>query len=80
MFSTETFIGLFGVLLLFVSFFLVHQKHTKWLSFEYNTLNFVGSGILVWYAFFINDIVFLTINAVWTLTAAVFLVNGTPVA
>lgn len=72
----ETVIGLFGVLLLFGAFLLVHRKHTKWLSLEYNALSLAGSVILTWYAWFINDIVFLTINAVWVLTAAYFLAKN----
>ncbi|MFH0955120.1 MAG: hypothetical protein V1777_03370 [Candidatus Micrarchaeota archaeon] len=69
----QVVIGLFGISLLFVAFLLVHRKHAKWLSFEYNGLNFAGSGILAWYALQINDIVFLTINAIWTLVSAYFL-------
>ena len=69
----ETYIGFFGVLLLFGAFLLVHRRHTKWLSLEYNAISLAGSAILVWYSYHINDIVFLTINAVWVLMAAYFL-------
>ena len=69
----EMLFGLFGVLLLFGAFLLVHRKHTKWLSLEYNSLCLVGSAILAWYSWHINDIVFLTVNAIWVLVSMYFL-------
>ncbi len=75
MIDSQTLIGLFGVLLLFGAFLLVHRKHTKWLSLEYNGLHVVGSAVLLWYSLQINDIVFLTINAIWVLVSAYFLIT-----
>lgn len=72
--NANQIIGLIGFVLLFVSFLLNHTKVFKRHTLEYNGLNFLGAGILAWYSFQINDLVFLIVNAVWCVVALYFIV------
>jgi len=54
---------------------LNHGKHKKRFTFTYNSLNFIGSIILVYYAYTINSIVFIILNITWAAIALYFIVQ-----
>lgn len=58
--------GIIGVIFILIAFLLdefntpVNQD-----SESYQILNLIGSGFLVYYAYILNSIPFITLNAVW---------------
>ena len=60
-------VGAFGAGIVLVAFLLELFEHVspenQWFLFA----NAVGSAFLLWYAWLLNNVVFMTINAVWLL-------------
>lgn len=61
------YLGIIGMLLLLVSFFievfkLLHREHAVYL-----VLNLFGASIMTYYAYLINSWPFLLLNAAWAL-------------
>ncbi len=64
-----TFIGISGASIILV-FFLLNQFHKiDRDSIWYDIGNFIGSGLLVIYAYLISSIPFLILNAVWAIAS-----------
>lgn len=75
MFAISDVIGAIGLGLLIFAFILNHGKHKKRFTFTYNGLNFIGSLMLVYYAYTINSIVFIILNITWAFFALYFIVK-----
>lgn len=75
MFEISEIIGIVGLGLLIFAFILNHGKHKKRFTFTYNGLNFIGSLMLVYYAYTINSIVFIILNITWAFFALYFIVK-----
>ncbi len=68
-YSMVVFIGTSGAFIILV-FFLLNQFHKiDRDSIWYDLGNFIGSGLLVVYAYLISSIPFLVLNAVWALVS-----------
>jgi len=64
-------IGIIGVLFILVAFILDEfVKKFNQDTIQYNVLNIIGAGFLIWYALFLNSWPFMILNAVWLLVAA----------
>ncbi|MEK6959092.1 MAG: hypothetical protein AABW59_03555 [archaeon] len=63
-------IGLGGMAIILVAFMM--NEFGKWdaESFAYDMANLVGGLLLAFYAFYINSLPFLFLNAVWAIVAA----------
>ena len=73
MIGLNEIIGMVGLGLLLLAFVINHGKHKKRFSFTYNSLNFIGSLMLVYYAYTINAIVFIILNIIWAFIALYFI-------
>jgi len=62
-------IGTIGMLCLLIAFILNLLKKITQDSLAYNTLNIIGGGLLTYYAYVLNSIPFLILEAIWTLFA-----------
>jgi len=67
------FFGAVGLALLLIAFYLNASKKIKRATLAYNGMNLIGALILCIYAFMINSMVFLALNAFWTITALYFM-------
>ena len=68
-------IGTIGMLFLLIAFVLnLFNKFTQGTVF-YNILNIIGGGLLIYYAYALNSIPFLILEAVWTLFATYKLIT-----
>jgi len=70
-------LGTFGFILLLTAFFLNLSKKIVRNTFVYNGLNFVGSLILMYYAYANNIMFFVILEAVWALISLAFLFRKT---
>ncbi len=68
-------IGAIGLGILIFAFVLNHGKHKKRFTLTYNGLNFIGSLMLVYYAYAINSIIFIILNITWAFIALYFIVK-----
>ena len=73
MFEISEIFGMLGLGILLLAFILNHGKHKKRFTFTYNSLNFIGSLMLVYYAYTINSIVFIILNITWAVIALYFI-------
>ena len=69
MMSITLAIGIAGMLLILVAFFLNQIHVWRDTDFIYDFFNFIGGGLLVFYAYLINSWPFLFLNIVWTLVS-----------
>jgi hypothetical protein len=69
--------GAVGFILLLVAFFLNLSKKIIRNTFIYNGLNFVGSAILLYYAYQIGSMFFVVLEAVWAIISLAFLFRKT---
>lgn len=69
--------GAFGFVLLLAAFFLNLSKKIVRNTFVYNGLNFVGSMILLYYAYQIGSMVFVFLETAWAIISLVFLFKKT---
>ncbi|MDY6770947.1 MAG: hypothetical protein SV186_03250 [Candidatus Nanohaloarchaea archaeon] len=69
-------IGTTGMLLLLVAFVLNLVERLAQDDTWYTALNFVGGGLLVYYAYALNSYPFLVLELVWTLSAGYKLLDG----
>jgi len=68
-------IGTTGMLFLLVAFVLNLLKKIMQDSALYNILNIIGGGFLTYYAYSLNSIPFLILEAIWTLFAVYKLIT-----
>jgi|CXWL01.1.fsa_nt_gi hypothetical protein len=64
-----TTIGVLGAGLLLVAFVANQFGKLNARSFLYDILNFVGAGLLVWYAILLDSLPFLILEGIWALVA-----------
>lgn len=62
-------IGASGMSLLLIAFVLNLFKKIMQNSIVYNVFNIIGSALLVYYAYILNSIPFIILEAVWALFA-----------
>lgn len=62
-------IGIAGMTLILMFFFLNQIKKISQDSLTYDLGNFLGAGLLSFYAFQINSIPFLILNLIWSFIA-----------
>ena len=67
--------GTVGLILLLVTFILNIAKKIKRNSKIYNSLNFLGAGLLVYYSYTINSRIFFILELIWALVALYFLIK-----
>lgn len=67
---TATLIGLVGVSLLLLAFFLNLFKFLRADSYLYMTLNFVGGSLACYSSYLINFMPFVVLEGTWALVAA----------
>ena len=67
--------GTVGLTLLLVTFILNIVKKIKRNSKIYNSLNFLGAGLLVYYSYTLNSIIFFILELIWALVALYFLIK-----
>ena len=69
-------VGIVGMISILVAFVL-DEFYKKWNqnTVQYNVLNIIGSGFLVYYALTLKGWPFLILNIVWLVTAVVKLVQ-----
>jgi len=60
-------IGIIGALIILYTFVMNQYEKLSADSFQYDFLNLVGSGILVYYATILESIPFIVINGLWAL-------------
>ena len=65
----ELILGITGMVLILVAFVLNEFKKLNSSSGQYNALNLVGSGLLIYYAYALHGIPFLILNVIWFLVA-----------
>lgn len=75
-FVLDLFGGL-GFVLLLIAFFMNLSKKIVRNTFVYNGLNFIGSLILLYYAYQIGSMLFVILEAVWAIISLVFLFRKT---
>lgn len=72
-------IGILGVILLLGSFILstasllnerIKQSSSKW-AFPYSLANFLGAAMLAYYAYALNNIIFLIVESTWSVVGLV---------
>ncbi len=68
-------IGTAGLILVFVSFLIVHMKKFRRTLLVYNAIYFMGSALLTIYSIFKNDLIFIILNGVMMLSAILFLIK-----
>ncbi len=62
-------IGILGMVLILVFFFLNNAGKMSRDSFYYDLGNLIGAGLLSFYAFYIDSIPFLILNLTWSFIA-----------
>lgn len=67
--SGELFIGILGMAILLVAFFMNQIQRWTAQSLVYDFTNFLGSGLMVYYSWLIDSIPFLVLNVVWGLVS-----------
>lgn len=67
--------GAIGLILLLAAFVINHYKFIPRRTFIFNGLNFIGSGILAIYAYYIGSDVFLVLESIWVIISAYFLLD-----
>lgn len=63
-------VGLCGMTIILVAFMLNLFKKITATDKSYILMNFIGGGLLVWYAVLLSSVPFIILNAVWSLSAA----------
>lgn len=65
-------IGLLGMIFILAAFVL-DEFYKKWNqnTIQYNLLNILGSGLLMYYAYTLMSIPFLILNGVWLIAAGI---------
>jgi hypothetical protein len=71
----ETVIGSIGFLLLLAAFLLNLVGRMSRQGFVYLALNMAGAGALAWYALSKDAPVFVALEGIWSLTAAITLAH-----
>lgn len=64
-------IGIIGLVFLLTGFLLNEMNKIKSESLAFNILNLVGAGFLGYYSYALNSKIFMLLNFVWGLTAAI---------
>jgi lipid-A-disaccharide synthase-like uncharacterized protein len=67
--DTVTLIGTSGATIILIAFFLNQLELWKSNDLIYDTTNFIGGAILVYFAWKTNSLPFLILNGVWTLVS-----------
>lgn len=62
-------IGSLGALCILIGFILNQIGKWKPRQFSYDMVNFVGSALLIWYAFLLHSTPFMILNGVWALVS-----------
>ena len=65
----ELGLGIIGMTLILVAFVLDEFKKIRTDSVQYNLINIIGSGLLLYYAYTLQSIPFLVLNGIWFLVA-----------
>ncbi|HWG90061.1 MAG TPA: hypothetical protein VNZ52_04350 [Candidatus Thermoplasmatota archaeon] len=68
-------VGSVGLILLLTGFILNAMKRLDSAGYPYHWLNFLGSGILGWYAWVKESWVFLPLEIVWAAVALVAIIR-----
>jgi hypothetical protein len=77
-------IGVLGVVLLLGSFLLnsaaffneqIKQSSSKW-ALHYSLANFLGAGMLAYYAYALNNIIFLIVEGTWSVVGLAAVVQN----
>ena len=69
MYDINLIIGIIGMLLLLLAFALNLLKRVTEQSFSYILLNIIGAGTSTYYAYTLNAVPFIILEAVWALFA-----------
>jgi hypothetical protein len=74
--TIEFIIGIVGMFFILLAFFLdeFYRKFNQD-TVQYNILNIIGAGLLVYYAYSLTSWPFLILNGVWLLVATVKLIR-----
>jgi len=72
----EIIIGIVGMVFILTAFVL-DEFYKKWNqnTIQYNVLNVIGAGLLVYYAYALKAWPFMILNGVWFITAFIKLVK-----
>ena len=72
MLSINMIVGTLGMFFILAAFILDEfVKKFNQDTIQYNTLNIIGSSLLIYYAFSLNSLPFIILNIVW-FTVAIF--------
>ena len=80
-------IGVLGVVLLLGSFIFsqaaflnekIKQSSSKW-ALHYSIANFLGAGMLAYYAYALNNLIFLVVEGTWSAVGLVAVLQKLPV-
>ena len=64
-------VGIVGVTFILIAFILDEfVKKFNQNTVQYNVLNIIGAGLLIWYAYSLISWPFIILNSVWLLVAA----------
>jgi len=69
MINLAIIVGIIGMIFLLTAFALNLFKKVTQDSFIYNIFNIIGAGLLAYYAYALNSIPFLILEAIWILFA-----------
>lgn len=69
MINLAVIVGVIGMIFLLTAFALNLFKKVTQDSFIYNIFNIIGAGLLAYYAYALNSIPFLILEAIWILFA-----------
>ena len=67
MINLAVIVGVIGMIFLLTAFALNLFKKVTQDSFIYNIFNIIGAGLLAYYAYALNSIPFLILEAIWIL-------------
>lgn len=67
--------GAIGLILLLSAFIINHYKGIPRRTFIFNGMNFIGSGILAIYAYYIGSNVFMILNAIWVVISGYYVLD-----
>lgn len=64
-----TWIGILGAFIVLWAFFMNQTKRWPTESLKYDAINFLGSGLLIFYAVLTASVPFIILNGVWALVS-----------
>lgn len=65
----NTTLGVIGMALILLAFILSQMGEWEDTELRYDLTNLIGSGLMVYYAYTLDSIPFLILNAVWALVS-----------